>query len=61
MRRRVSTRRNLENWSPIYEADAKQAEERLQKMKELSAQKLITRIELETSEESCGPCQRQVL
>jgi len=42
---------NLEKMVAIYEADAKQAEERLQKMKELSAQRLITRRELETSEE----------
>jgi hypothetical protein len=43
---------NLEKLVAIYEADAKQAEGRLQKMKELGAQKLITRRELETSEDA---------
>jgi len=42
---------SLEKIAAIYEADAKQAEARLQKMKELYAQRLITRRELETSEE----------
>jgi hypothetical protein len=45
---------NLEKLVAIYEADAKQAEERLQKMKELCAQRLITRGELETSEDAAA-------
>jgi ABC-type Na+ efflux pump permease subunit len=45
---------NLEKLVTIYEADAKQAEGRLQKMKELGAQKLITRRELETSEDAAA-------
>jgi hypothetical protein len=45
---------NLEKLVVIYEADAKQAEERLQKMRELCAQKLITRRELETSADAAA-------
>ena len=45
---------NVENLVAIYEADTKQAEGRLQKMKELYAQKLITRRELETSEDAAA-------
>ena len=45
---------NLEKLVAIYEADAKQAEGRLQKMKELCAQRLITRREMETSEEAAA-------
>ena len=40
---------NLEKLVAIYEADEKEAEGRLQKMKELFAQNLITRREMETS------------
>jgi hypothetical protein len=45
---------NLEKLVAIYEADAKQAEGRLQKMKELYAQKLITRREMEVSEDAAA-------
>jgi hypothetical protein len=45
---------DLEKLVAIYEADAKQAEGRLQKMKELCAQGLITRRELETSEDAAA-------
>jgi hypothetical protein len=45
---------NLEKLVAMYEADAKQAEGRLQKMKELCAQRLITRREMETSEDVAG-------
>jgi len=45
---------SLEKVVAIYEADAKQAEGRLQRMKELSAQNLITRRELETSEDAAA-------
>ena len=45
---------NLEKLAAIYEADARQAEGRLQKMKELYAQKLITRGEMETSEDAAA-------
>ena len=43
---------NLEKLVAIYEADAKQAEGRLQKMKELWTQNLITRRDMETSEDA---------
>jgi multidrug resistance efflux pump len=45
---------NLEKLVAIYEADAKQAEGRLRKMKELWAQNLITRRELQTSEDAAA-------
>ena len=45
---------NLERLVAIYEAEAKQADERLQKMKELSAQGLITRREVEASEDAAA-------
>ena len=45
---------NLEKLVAIYEADAKQTEGRLQRMRELSAQNLITRRELETSEDAAA-------
>ncbi len=45
---------SLEKLVAIYEADAKQAEGRLQKMKELSAQGLITRRELEAAEDAAA-------
>lgn len=41
---------DLEKLVAIYETDAKDAETRLQKMKELYAQRLVTRREIETSE-----------
>jgi hypothetical protein len=44
----------VENLVAIYEADLKQAEGRLEKMKELYAQKLITRRDLETSEDAAA-------
>ena len=56
----MSTRRTSKNWSAIYEADAKQAEERLQKMKELCAQGLITRREMETSEDAAARARDKV-
>jgi hypothetical protein len=43
---------NLEKLAAIYEGDAKQAEARLQKMKELCAQGLITRREVASSEDA---------
>jgi hypothetical protein len=45
---------NLEKLVAIYEAHAKQAEGQLQKMKELYAQRLITRREMETSEDAAA-------
>jgi hypothetical protein len=45
---------NLEKLVAIYEADAKQAEGRLEKMQELVAQRLITRREMETSEDAAA-------
>jgi hypothetical protein len=45
---------SLEKLVAIYETDAKQAEGRLPKMKELCAQGLITRRELETSEDAAA-------
>lgn len=45
---------NLEKLAALYEADAKLAEGRLQKMKELCAQGLITRREMETSEDAAA-------
>ncbi|MEK6337571.1 MAG: TolC family protein [Acidobacteriota bacterium] len=45
---------NLEKLAALYEADAKLAEGRLQKMKELYAQGLITRREMETSEDAAA-------
>ena len=45
---------NLEKLVAIYEADAKRAEGRLQKLKELCAQGLITRREMETSEDAAA-------
>lgn len=51
---------NLEKLVAIYEADAKQAEGRLQKMKELSAQGLITRGEVEASEDAAASARDKV-
>ena len=45
---------SLERLVAIYESDAKQAEGRLQKMKQLWAQNLITRREMETSEDAAA-------
>lgn len=50
----------LENLVAIYEADAKQAEGRLQKMRELYAQKLITRREMEASEDVAAKARDKV-
>ena len=44
----------LERLVAIYEADAKNAEARLQKMKELYAQKLVTLRDMQTSEETAA-------
>ena len=52
---------NLEKLVAIYEADAKQAEGRLQKMKELCAQRLITRREMETSEDAAARARDKVV
>ena len=52
---------NLEKLMAIYEADAKQAEGRLQKMKELSAQGLITRREVEASEDAAASARDKVV
>jgi hypothetical protein len=54
-------RANLEKLVAIYEADAKQAEGRLQKLKELCAQGLITRRELETSEDAAARASDKVV
>jgi len=45
---------NLERLVTIYEAEAKQAEGRLEKMKELSAQGLVTRTEVEASQDAAA-------
>lgn len=52
---------DLEKLVAIYEADAKQAEGRLQKMRELCAQKLITRHEMETSEDAAARAREKYL
>lgn len=52
---------SLERLVAIYEADAKQADGRLQKMKELYAQGLITRRELDTSEEVAAQARNKYL
>jgi hypothetical protein len=52
---------NLEKLLAIYEAEAKQAEGRLQKTKELSAQGLITRREVEASEVAATNARVKVL
>jgi hypothetical protein len=51
---------NLEKLVTIYEADAKQAEDRLQKLKELYAQGLITHREIETSEDAAARARDKV-
>jgi len=52
---------SLERLVVIYEADAKQAEGRLQKMRELCAQGLITRRELDASEEVAAQARNKYL
>jgi len=52
---------NLGKLAAIYEADARQAEGRLQKMKELSAQGLITRREVEASEDAAARARDKVV
>ena len=54
-------RANLEKLVAVYEADAKQAEGRLQKLKELCAQGLITRGEMETSAEAAARARDKVV
>ena len=54
-------RANLEKLVAIYEADAKEAEGRLQKLKELCAQGLITRREMETSEDAAAHARDKVV
>ena len=52
---------DLEKLVAIYEADAKQAEARLQKMKELYAQRLITIRDMESSEEAAAHARSKYL
>jgi hypothetical protein len=52
---------NLERLAAIYEAEAKQAEGRLQKMRELFAQGLITRREAEASEDAAARARDKVV
>jgi hypothetical protein len=52
---------DLEKLVAIYEADAKQAEARLQKMKELYAQRLVTLRDMETSEEAAAQARSKYL
>jgi hypothetical protein len=52
---------DLEKLFAIYEADAKHTDGRLQKMKELFSQGLITRRELETSEEATAQARNKYL
>jgi hypothetical protein len=54
-------RANLERLAAIYEADAKRAEERLEKLKELGAKGLITRREMETSEDAAARARDKVV
>jgi hypothetical protein len=54
-------RANLEKLVAIYEADATQAEGRLEKLKELCAQGLITRGEMETSAEAAARARDKVV
>ncbi|HEU4714935.1 MAG TPA: hypothetical protein VFS76_25465 [Pyrinomonadaceae bacterium] len=51
---------NLERLLTLYEGDSKRATERLTKMRELLAQGLITRGELETAEEAAARTQEKV-
>jgi hypothetical protein len=52
---------NLEKLVAIYEADATQAEGRIQKLKELCAQGLITRREMETSADAAARARDKVV
>jgi hypothetical protein len=54
-------RANLEKLAAIYEADAKQAEERLEKLRELCAKGLITRREMKTSEDAAARARDKVV
>jgi hypothetical protein len=54
-------RASLEKLVVIYEGDAKQAEGRLQKLKELSAQGLITRRDMETSADAAARARDKVV
>jgi hypothetical protein len=54
-------RTNLEKLAAIYEADAKQAGERLEKLKELCAKGLITRREMETSEDAAARAKDKIV
>lgn len=51
---------NLERLLGLYEADAKRAEERLPKIKELLAQGLVTRREVETAEDAAAQMRQKV-
>jgi len=51
---------NLERLLVLYEADANRAEERLPKMKELLAQGLVTRGEVQTAEDVAGRAREKV-
>jgi len=54
-------RANLEKLVAVYEAEAKQTEGRMQKLKELCAQGLITRGEMETSAEAAARARDKVV
>ena len=51
---------NLEQLLSLYEADAQRAEERLPKMKELLAQGLVTRREVDTAQEAAARTREKV-
>ncbi|MCM3902342.1 MAG: TolC family protein [Pyrinomonadaceae bacterium] len=51
---------NLEQLLSLYEADAQRAEERLPKMKELLAQGLVTRREVDTAEDAAARTREKV-
>jgi hypothetical protein len=57
---RSEYRSSLEQLLVLYEADAQRAEERLAKMKELSAQGLVTRREAETAEDAAARAREKV-
>jgi len=52
---------NLERLLVLYEADAKRAEEQLPKMKELLAQGLVTRGEVQTAEDAAARAREKVV
>lgn len=52
---------NLEHLLALYEAEAKQAEERLTKVEKLLAQGLVTRREVETAEDATARTQEKVI